>query len=268
MKSIKDSFRSFLKIEERARNLSHEIIARNNFIPINNTKEEDIFITGFPKSGNTWMQNLISGLLYGLDTSLLPDTLTQELVPDIYGKTYYKRFHSVNFFKSHELPKPHMKRVIYLVRDGRDAMASYYAMNRALGKNVTLKEMIVDGKEIYPSKWYVHIREWLKNPYNSNILVVKYEDLISEPYKQLERILGFSKLDRSPEILKRTIEGNSFENMKMKEEKFGWNNDKWDPNERCIRRGKIGSYKEEISKNLIDYLEKEAFKELKEFNYL
>ena len=238
------------------------------FVSIKNTSENDIFIAGYPKSGNTWMQNLVAGVQYGIETSLLPDRLTQELVTDVHGKKHYKRFSDCMFFKTHDLPAENMKRVIHLVRDGRDVMASYYAMNKAMNKNTTLEEMIVHGKNIYPSKWYEHTKQWIKNPYNADILIVKYEDLIKDPFTQMKTVLEFAKLERTDEVINRVVKGNSFQEMKRKEMEFGWNNENWDPKQDFIRKGKVGSYKNEIPEDLVRIFESESYNELKYFNYL
>ncbi|MBZ9729738.1 sulfotransferase domain-containing protein [Salegentibacter sp. JZCK2] len=268
MRRIKKSLQKLLRLEEQASAISLETLAKEKFTPIIETKDHDIFIIGYPKSGNTWMQNLIAGVQYGIETSLLPDTLTQELIPDIHGKYYYKRFSECMFFKSHNLPQKNMKRVIHLVRDGRDAMASYYAMNKAMGKNTTLEEMIVYGKDIYPSKWHEHTRQWINNPYNAETLIVKYEDLIKDPFTQIKAVLAFAQLDRSDEVINKAIHGNSFGQMKRKEAVFGWNNKNWDPQQDFIRKGKIGTYKKEMPENLIHIFELESNKELEYFNYL
>ena len=46
-----------------------QFLASDFYIPINKTNINDIFIVGFPKSGNTWMQSLIAGIQYGIDTN-------------------------------------------------------------------------------------------------------------------------------------------------------------------------------------------------------
>jgi len=239
-----------------------------DFISINNTNEKDIFIAGYPKSGNTWMQNLICGLLFGIETSLLPDKLTQELVPDVHAKKFYKRFGTINFFKTHDLPKKNMRRVIHLVRDGRDVMASYYAMNIAMGKKMTLNDMIVDGKDMYPVSWHEHCRQWLNNPFNADILIVKYEDLLTDTFNQLKRIVAFSGITRSDDIINRAILGNSFDEMKRKEKEYGWDNKSWNPEKDFIRKGKMGSYVNEIPEDLVEIFESKSKAELKYFNYL
>lgn len=265
MGTIWDFFKEF-----RSRNGSDErgdILTEEKFLPIHKTSLNDVFIAGYPKSGNTWMQNLIAGLLFGIDGHYLPDQLTQELVPDVHSKKVYKKFYKSTFFKTHELPKSHMKRVIHLVRDGRDVMASYYAMNKAVGINCTLEEMIIHGQHLYISTWAQHTREWIRNPYSAEILVVKYEDLLKDTFNQLQRILEFTDINRPDDLINRTICGNNFSEMKRKEKEFGWK-EEWRPRGEFIRLGKIGSYKEEIPLDLIRHFEKNCHTELKYFSYI
>ena len=95
--------------------VDHQIALRTDLMPITQFSDMDIFIAGYPKSGNTWLQNLITGIYFGVDPDLAPDTLIQELVPDIHFKKYYRRLKTPMFFKTHYLPRPEYKRVIYLV---------------------------------------------------------------------------------------------------------------------------------------------------------
>src|SRR5262249_35078508 len=105
--------------------LEKEVPARTGLTSVGSYDMKDIFVVGYPKSGNTWFQNLIASLVYGVTTEFTPDTLIQELVPDLHHKRYYRRFRIPMFFKSHDLPTPAFRRVVYLIRDGRDAIISY-----------------------------------------------------------------------------------------------------------------------------------------------
>jgi len=154
-------------------------------------RDNDVFIVGYPKSGNTWMQNIIAGLLFGIDTKFLPDRLTQELVPPVKNKRFFKRFLDFNCFKSHELPTRDYKRVILLVRDGRDVIPSYKSMNDKQGIEFSIKQMVIEGKGLYPNKWHEFYKAWLSNPYQSEILILKYEDLIQDGFEQLKKICKF-----------------------------------------------------------------------------
>ncbi|MDB6057814.1 MAG: Sulfotransferase, partial [Verrucomicrobiales bacterium] len=104
------------------------------YTPIDEFQPEDVFIVGYPKSGNTWFQNLISGLIYGVDSRLCPTRLVNDIVPDVHFNEYYHRYSTPMFFKSHSLPRPDYRRVVYLLRDGRDAMVSYFHYLEAIEK--------------------------------------------------------------------------------------------------------------------------------------
>lgn len=239
------------------------------FSPITDVRDPDFFITGYPKSGNTWMQRIVSGLVYGVNPKYLPDKLAQELVPDIYSFKYFKRFHSkIQCFKSHELPKKEYKHVIYIVRDGRDSMCSYYAMLKSIGQEHSLKDIIEKGEGVYPCKWFQHVRGWLDNPYNANIIYIRYEDLHKSPKEQLLKICKFFNIERTELDLKTVIEGASFSNLKRLENEEGHYNSNLDIKRNFFRKGKIGSYKTEMPAELQRYFVNEAYKELAIFNYV
>ena len=64
---------------------------QSGFEALDRISAEDIFLVGYPKSGNTWMQNLIAGLQFGIDTRYLTDKLTQLIIPNVHGFGAYKR---------------------------------------------------------------------------------------------------------------------------------------------------------------------------------
>ena len=241
---------------------------QEGFASINETEPRDIFLVGYPKSGNTWMQHLIAGLVYGMDTRFLTDKLVQLIVPNVHGAKHFKRLNDVTFFKSHFLPQPSYRRVIYLVRDGRDAMVSYYHMLNAVSEEpVDFRAMVIGGTGLFPCKWHEHIEAWSENPFDAEILVVRYEDLHSDPIGEMQRVCAFADLDRDIEAIKRCVDGNCFSNMQTKEQDFGWDNSKWNSDEKFIRRGVVGSYKDEMPIELVNAFEQVACKELVGLGY-
>ena len=112
-------------------------------------------MVGYPKSGNTWMQNLLAGIMYGIDGRYSPDKLVQELIPDLDYKVIYKRISDKMLFKTHDLPKSTYNNIIYLVRDPRDVMASYYAMVSGQGVDTTASKMIINEDQLLLS--LIHI---------------------------------------------------------------------------------------------------------------
>lgn len=231
-----------------------------------NLTDNDIFIVGYPKSGNTWMQHIIASLVFQINPSTMPDKLVQDLVPDIYHIKYFKRYWYFAFFKSHELPKPEYKKVIYLVRDGRDAMISYYHyLNKVENKPTTLKQLI-ENEDIFPSKWHIHLQSWKENPYNSEIIFVKYEDLLANTLKELKRICDFLNIERKQEVLEMVATGCNFSNMKAKNEEFGWGH-RIIKNNSFFRNGRRGDYLSEMPIELKEKFEKESIEMLKMYGY-
>jgi Sulfotransferase domain len=224
-----------------------EIISAAGFQRITDSDPKDIFIVGYPKSGNTWVQNLIAGAVHGVDLELAPDSLVQDLVPDVHSKTVYKRYSSPVFFKSHALPDPQYRRVIYLLRDGRDVMVSYYHYLSALQKDsIGFLELVQMREGLFPCQWYEHVQQWLANPHRAEMLILKYEDLKKNPLQELLRICAFAGVTRSTSALERAIQKASFAAMQKREITSGWDNARWPKDKLFVRRGEIGSYRDEM----------------------
>jgi hypothetical protein len=256
MRQAKVNFCSALRCSQKT-SVNGKLLGAH-YYPITYRWPQDIYIAGYPKSGNTWMQQLISGLIFGIDTELLPDRLSQDLIPDIQYKKNYKRYLDFAVFKTHVLPSPTMQRVIHLVRDGRDVMLSYYAMHRNAGRNVSLEEMIVRGRNLTPAKWYVHTRKWLDNPYSADMITVRYEDLLSDPKQSLNKIADFMKINRTQEQIEKIVSGCRFEKMQEKEQTYGLENPNWPKSSKFFRKGSAGSYRDELDDTLKQYFETEA----------
>jgi hypothetical protein len=212
----------------------------------------DIFVIGYPKSGNTWMQYLLAGLGYGLDARLAPDSLVQDLIPDLHSKRFYRRYLTPTFFKTHELPDRRFRKVIYIVRDGRDVMVSYFHHLNALGHPMEYSKLVGTGEGLYPCRWYEHVESWLENPYGAEIITVKYEALHTNAVGELEKICAFAGLDRDPEMLGWIAQNTAFEMMQGRESRLGWQNALWPRDKAFIRRGKIGSFTDEMPRQALE----------------
>lgn len=228
--------------------------------PISDSAAEDIFIAGYPKSGNTWFQNLAAGALYGLDPALTPDAVIQRLVPDVHYLRYYKRFQTPMLFKTHHLPRPAYRRVVYLLRDGRDVLVSYYRHLLALhgGEEVDFMAMVRQGTGLFPGKWADHVQQWQANPYQVPLLTIRYEDLQQDAAGELARFCEFAGFARDPALLARVAAGASFAKMQAKEARFGVDNPLWPKEKPFVRRGAVGAYKDEMPPEILEAFIAEA----------
>ena len=219
----------------------------DGFLRMGSYQPDDLFIIGFPKSGHTWTQNLIAEALYGFSAETTPFQLIQDLAPDIHYRKYYKRYRSPMFFKAHALPAPEFKRVIYLLRDGRDAMVSYLHFLEAIERRrIDFLHLVQNGEGVFPCKWHEHIAQWLANPFQASMLIVRYEDLIRDTVQQLERILSFAGIERSPAQLRAAVCRSSFSSMQQREKEQGLGTPQWPKDRLFVRRGKVGSFRDEM----------------------
>jgi hypothetical protein len=240
------------KLEKRVRDVT-------GLMPKDDVRAEDVFIVGFPKSGSTWFQNLVAGAAFGVDPAHAPDTLIHALVPDVHDPRYYKRYATPTYFKSHELPAAHLRNVVYLLRDGRDAMVSYYHHLCAHhGGPVDFLEAVRSGRGLFPCKWHAHVEAWLANPYGARMITIRYEDLIERPLAELRRFCAFAGLERDEATLARIVAGATFDNMRKKEVTSGWDNADWPKDQFFVRRGKVGSYRDEMPADVLEAFMAEA----------
>lgn len=241
------------------------------FTPITECLEEDIFIVGYPKSGNTWFQNLVAGVVYGVDPRWSPSPLVHDLVPDRGYNKYYRRYATPMFFKSHSLPCPEFRRVVYLLRDGRDAMVSYRHYREAIDHvEYNFLNFVSPGAELYPCHWPDHVNAWMKNPYGAQMLTIKFEDLLRNPVRELERFCQFAGLSRQTAHLTAIAEAASFRNLRDKEARLGFGRvDQIFPSGTSFfRRGIAGSYKDEMPPDVLARFLDHAGEALRRHGYL
>jgi len=238
-----------------------------DWVPVTEADPADVFIAAYPKSGNTWFQNLVAGTIYGLDPRHVPDRLVQDLVPDVHYRQLYKRYRTPTFFKTHHLPRPEYRRVVYLLRDGRDVMVSFWHHLQALtGDDVNFLKMVRDGEGL-PFRWHDHVAAWEANPFGADVLRIRYEDLQADPVRELRRFCAFVGEEREAAVLERVAAGSSFAAMREREERFGWDNAAWPKDRPFVRRGVVGSYKDEMAPEVLAAFLAEAGATLAKYGY-
>lgn len=236
-----------------------EIRQRTGALPIEDHAEDDVFIVGYPKSGNTWVQYLVAGLKFGLHPRLVPDKLVHLVVPDVHAVHYYRRVSDEAIFKSHHLPRADYRRVIHLVRDGRDVMVSYlHHLQATQGGSIDPVEVIRTGTGLFPSKWHEHLTAWIDNPFDATKILIKYERLLTKPVEEMRKICTFLQIERNDAWLRAVADAAAFDNMREKETEEGWDNPNWPSDHPFVRRGQAGSFADELSPQLLELFMEEA----------
>lgn len=236
-------------------------------LPIDETDERDVFVAGYPKSGNTWCQSCVAAMLYGFDIPRTPETIIQSLVPDVHFRKHYLRFQTPTVFKTHRLPQPHYRRVIHLLRDGRDAMTSFYHYARdSKGAEGNDWESIMETGAINFTRWHEHVHAWLENPFDAEVITIRYEEMKRETVPTLARIAEFLELNLTEDQLREVAEMTTFSRMREREQRLGWAQP-FPKDKAFVRRGAIGSYQDEMPPEVLQRFEEVSESALRATGY-
>lgn len=246
-------------------------LKRLGFEKMGSFNSEDVFIVGYPKSGTTLLQFTIAHLVYGFPPGT-PVSLINSVVTEYYKNPYFFRVGQRHFFKSHQLPQDYQKKVIYIVRDGRDAVLSYYHMLSNMNEKVDLRNLLKSGGDSFVGTWRDHVSLWTTNDKKLDVLIIKFEDLIGVDTKKsvLIKIGNFLELE-DPDY-ENVEKATSVESMKIVENDFSWKQYKsansWKDGKSFVRKGQSKSYlKENVPSENIQEFERVSKDMLEKYGY-
>lgn len=93
------------------------------------------------------------------------------------------------FVKTHGKPHSDDEKAIYMVRDGRAALVSYFHYNRDILKVGVSLPQVVSG-QAWAGDWSENVNAWVFSD-RPNTLVLKFEDLVTNQPETLQRIADF-----------------------------------------------------------------------------
>ena len=149
---------------------------------------DDIFICSYPKSGTTWVQQIVKLLLNG---GVDDQQSIHKTIPyiDIEGKAALQQ-PSPRIVKTHlpyqrvagGLPPTTAAKYIYIARNPKDTAVSYFHHTRAMrhyeytGDWNDYFRKFMTGR-VAQGSWFDNVLGWWAHNNASNILFLKYEDL-------------------------------------------------------------------------------------------
>ena len=192
-------------------------------------REDDCFITSYPKSGNTWLRFLVANLLQA-DKDFIGFDKIEEVVPDphLHTERYLNALASPRYFKSHSGYDARQKKVLFVVRDPRDIAVSYFRFQKKMRWSTSdsiehfVSDFVSGNVDAY-GPWHLHTGSWLPacKYCPESFLMVRYEDLQSDCENELSAISKFFGINASPSTIKATVEKCSAKNMQQDEQKHG-----------------------------------------------
>jgi hypothetical protein len=223
----------------------------------------DVFLVSYPKSGTVWLAFMIANILQTDSREVIHHrTFTKHVIDFNYeyfqngNVAAYALNPAPRLFSVHAPYDRLFPKVVYVLRDVRDVLVSYYHFRRLTDANFSrsLKEFVTSDDQ-WPCRWDEHVAGWMLQHTHPQLLVVRYEDIQQDPAVVLKRILDFAGIKSTDADISRAVEASQFERMRSLEEKYGvWG--AVTSHERFVRRGKIGGYKDELDEESIRVIER------------
>lgn len=183
----------------------------------------DTFIVSFPRSGNTWVRFLIASMQHPeVEVSFRN---IEQFVPDIHkSRNLIEQMSPPRIIKNHRPYFDACPRFIYVFRDGRDAMISYYEYSVGRGWfGGSLREFLTSDVAHTYGSWASHtmeaMRHMAKNP--ERALAVRYEDLLASPEAEAERIARFCGLNAGRDQVAQAVERCRISRLRETERRHG-----------------------------------------------
>lgn len=252
-------------------------------------RDGDVFLVGFPKSGNTWIRFLFGNYLSDGKCSFVN---SHEIVPgliehpQICNALESPRFISTHFTEQsfeklvawYKTKRKAKFKIIFIVRDGRDVAMSYYyhlRKHKKLDDSAALDQFLIqlNKGEFNPYvSWSQYNLDWSRlGAQKYDIKVVTYESLLDDPARVMHDVFAFLKVELNAERLNVAIEASSFDNMQQMEEEESDRHFRFKNSNReikFVRSGSAGGWQKELTGKALSEFYAGNTDALKAFNYI
>lgn len=165
--------------------------------------QDDIYVASYPRSGNTWTRFILAYLIHGTNDTLDSRSI-DTIVPDVYySVNRINQQTSRRLIKIHEPVLDACPRVIYVHRDYREALVSYWHfMRRKECFAGTFSEFVRSPATKRHGSWKQHIkalnRRLQRDP--STIHVIGYDQLRNQFQQTIERLVTWSGIGHGVDL--------------------------------------------------------------------
>ena len=232
-----------------------------------------VLSVGMPRAGSGWHYNLVHDLIkttgsadareirekYNLQNILTEVNcnigvlsarrLAMVAIPAVMGKTFVIKAHAGPSLASRLLQSLGLLRITYIYRDPRDAMLSAYDYGqRALqkGRPNAFSHLTDFAKSLSFIMEYVQI--WEKWTREKNVLMARYEDLLTDYENESAGLVKFLKLNGSSPEVQNVIESyrpgvaEGQQGLHFYKGKIGRFRESYSAEEKAILNEKLGPY--------------------------
>jgi hypothetical protein len=245
-------------------------------------QRSDWVLMSWGKSGRTWLRVMLSRayqLKGGLYASELLDFDNLKGHDSQLPAVFFTHNNYLRDYTGNPTSKRHFmgKRVVLLVRDPRDVAVSQFFQwqfrmrpNKKFindypphGADIDAWDFVLNEEAGVP-RIVDYFNGWVDAiPELKDVLIVRYEDMRSEPGEVLAKILAFTGTDVTAEQVEEAVEFAAYDNMKkMEQDKFFKGSgarvkpgDKNNPQSFKVRKAKVGGYRDYFTDEQCEQLE-------------
>jgi len=234
-------------------------------------QRSDWVLMSWGKSGRTWLRVMLSRayqLKANLDANNLLDFDNLKQINAQLPAVFFTHNNYLRDYTGNQDSKQHFrgKRIVLLVRDPRDVAVSQFFQWQfrmrpkkkfinnypAHGANIGVWDFVLDKQAGVP-RIVEYFNGWAQAiPELRDVLVIRYEDMRSDPAAALAKILDFTGTVVTAEQVREAVEFAALDNMKkMEQETFFKGSgtrvkpgDKDNPDSFKTRKAKVGGYRD------------------------
>lgn len=159
--------------------------------------------------------------------------------------------------------------MIYVIRDGRDVMVSYYHyLKDRVDPSINFSEFLKNPKFHFFGNWGDHVSQALEKKAMDpeNVLILKYEDLLFDPVSHIHQISNFCGFIFEDCIAQVISDKCSFKNLKSIEMSYG--GEKGSEDKVFFRQGRANDWIDSYSPEDLEFFLSQNGKMLKRCGYL
>ncbi len=229
---------------------------------------DDVFLVSYFRSGSTWARFLLGNFIHQDEAVTFANV--DRRVPSIYVWPDRVLRSLPRVMKSHECFDPRYPKVIYIVRDARDVAVSFYYYNlkvREIPEGYPMDQFVtrfiaakIVGYADRAGSWEDHVMSWVRMRESSgNFLLIRYEDLLSDPAHELARLAPILGVEAAPARIERAISLSSAEQMRSLEQK---QSHQWGATRDSrkdipfVRDAKSGGWRKKLSESSVKNIER------------
>lgn len=226
-------------------------LRRNYSLPLAHalirTHATDGYIVSFPRSGSTWLRTILAGLIDS-EAGAEPEVFNR-ILPGVSGRRLplVWSLPDPRIIHSHTTFRAAIPKAVYVVRDGRDAIVSFYHYSTTRnGIEMPFEEWFaLYTRRWYGPRWHDHVESWLtkgREKLGASLMVMRFEDLKGDPIGLVREVADFLGLPTEQRAIAHAVEMASLEQARKREAKvFG---DIQNKDQSFYRGGSTGQYQE------------------------